>query len=160
MPSAKGVTIAWNIWHITRIEDITANILICNGKQVLNGTWLKKLKIAVRDTCNAMTKDEILNLSHSLKMDALHAYRNAVGSRTREIIGGLKAADLKRKMNPESLQCILAEGGITEHKDSVWLLDFWGKKNVAGILLMPITRHQIVHLNDSMSLKQKIERLK
>jgi hypothetical protein len=31
-----------------------------------------------------------------------------------------------------------------------------GKKTVAGILLMPITRRQIVHLNDSMNLKEKI----
>ncbi|GHT56811.1 hypothetical protein FACS1894109_06990 [Spirochaetia bacterium] len=158
MPSTKGVTIAWNIWHLIRIEDITANILICNGKQVLNGTWLKKLKVAVRDTGNAMTKDEILNLSRSLNMDALLAYRNAVGSRTREIIGSLKPADLKRKMNPASVQRILTEGGVTGHKDSVWLLDFWSKKTVAGILLMPITRHQIVHLNDCTNLKEKIMR--
>jgi hypothetical protein len=160
MPSAKGVTIAWNIWHITRIEDITANILIRNDKQVLNGAWLKKLKVTFRDTGNAMTKDEILNLSRSLNMDALRSYRNAVGSRTREIIGSLKATDLKRKMNPESVRRILAEGGVTEHKDSVWLLDFWGKKTVAGILLMPITRHQILHLTPSMNLKQKIQGLK
>jgi hypothetical protein len=46
--------------------------------------------------------------------------------------------------------------GVTEHKDSVWLLDFWGKKTVAGILLMPITRHQIVHLNDCIKLKERL----
>ena len=140
------------------MEDITANILIRNGKQVLNGTWLKKLKSAFRDTGNAMTKDEILNLSRSLNMDALRSYRNAVGSRTREIISSLKVTDLKRKMNPESDRRILAEGGVTEHKDSVWLLDFWGKKTVVGILLMPITRHQILHLNDCVKLKEKIMR--
>jgi hypothetical protein len=59
-------------------------------------------------------------------------------------------------MNPESVRRILAEGGVTGHKDSVWLLDFWGKKTVAGILLMPVTRHQILHLNDSMKLKEKV----
>jgi hypothetical protein len=56
-------------------------------------------------------------------------------------------------MKPESVGRILDEGGVTGHKDSLWLLDFWGKKTVAGILLMPITRHQILHLNDSMKLK-------
>jgi hypothetical protein len=107
-----------------------------------------------------MTYNEIFNLSRSLNMEQLYAYRNAVGSRTREIIESLKLADLKCKMTPESVQRILAEGGVTEHKDSVWLLDFWGKKTVAGILLMPITRHQILHINDSMSLKQKIQEIK
>jgi hypothetical protein len=27
-PTAKDASIAWNIWHLTRIEDITVNILI------------------------------------------------------------------------------------------------------------------------------------
>jgi hypothetical protein len=68
----------------------------------------------------------------------------------------LKPQDLKRKMKPESVARILHEGGVTEHKDSIWLLDFWGKKTVAGILLMPITRHQIMHLSDRMKIKQKL----
>jgi hypothetical protein len=156
MPTPKDTTIAWNIWHITRIEDITANILIAGGKQVLNNLWLKKLGTRIRDTGNAMTKDEILNFSRSLKMDMLISYRNEVGLKTRDIVKNLMQPDLKRKMKPESVARILDEGGVTSHKDSVWLLDFWGKKTVAGILLMPITRHQILHLNGSMNLKKKI----
>ena len=68
LPAAKGTTIAWNIRHITRIEDIAANILIANGKQILNNTWLKKLGVTVRDTGNAMSRDKILDLSNSLNM--------------------------------------------------------------------------------------------
>lgn len=156
MPTVRDATIAWNIWHITRIEDITANILIAEDSQVLNDDWLFRLGVSVRDTGNAMTDPEILCLSRSLDMDVLQSYRNAVGVRTREIVGGLSAADMKRKMKPETVRGILVEGGVTEHKDSIWLLDFWGRKAVAGILLMPITRHQIVHINDSVRLKSKI----
>jgi hypothetical protein len=156
MPTPKDTTIAWNIWHITRIEDITANILIAGGRQVLNNLWLKKLGTRIRDTGNAMTKDEIPNFSRSLNMDMLISYRNEVGRQTRDIVKHLKQPDLKRKMKPESVERILEEGGVTSHKDSVWLLDFWGKKTVEGILLMPITRHQILHLNGGMNLKKKI----
>ncbi|GHV41364.1 hypothetical protein FACS189490_08110 [Clostridia bacterium] len=156
MPTTKDVTIAWNIWHITRIEDITANILIADGAQVLDDEWLHRLGVTVRDTGNAMTDEEILELSHSIDMSALRAYSDAVGIRTREIIGALAAVDLKRKMKPESVKRILEEGGVTEHKDSIWLLDFWGGKTVAGILLMPITRHQIMHMNDCTKLKSRI----
>jgi hypothetical protein len=155
MLTAKDATIAWNIWHITRIEDITANILIADGKQVLNNTWLKKLGVTVRDTGNAMNRDEIMNLSNSLNMKTLRQYRDAVGLRTQAIVKNLSPQNLKRKVKPESVNRILAEGGVIEHKDSIWLLEFWGKKNIAGILLMPITRHQIIHVNDSMNLKKK-----
>ena len=155
LPAGKGVTIAWNVWHITRIEDITSNILIANDKQVLNSGWLKKLKVDIRDTGNAMTRDEIIHFSRALNMNMLMSYREAVGKRTHAIIKALSPPDLKRKVKPQ-IDRILNEGGVTNHKDSIWLLDFWGKKTVAGILLMPITRHQIMHLNDSIILKNKI----
>ena len=159
MPTAKDVTIAWNIWHLTRIEDITANILIAGGNQIINSTnWLNKLHTKFTDTGNAMTDDEINQLSAEIDRDELLNYRIAVGRRTRDIVGHLTFSDLKRKMKPESLQRILDEKGVLENEGSRWLVDFWGKKTVAGILLMPITRHQIVHINDSLNLKKRLMR--
>jgi hypothetical protein len=60
-------------------------------------------------------------------------------------------------MKPDRLQRILDEGGVLNVEGANWLIDFWGKKNVAGILLMPITRHQMVHMNESMRLKKKCQ---
>ncbi len=158
MPTVKDVTIAWNIWHITRIEDLTANILIGEKEQVLDESWLKRLGVQVKDTGNAMTDDEILLLSQNLNKDELKNYRNAVGARTKEVINSLTLPDLKRKVRKESITRILEEGGVTEQGDSIWLLDFWGRKNIAGILLMPITRHQVGHLNDCTKLKKKLQK--
>jgi hypothetical protein len=157
MPTNKDVTIAWNIWHITRIEDLTMNLLVHESNQVLNHNWLTKLHIEVRDTGNAMSDDEIIELSNKIDKVTLINYRNAVGKRTREILDTLTYEDLKRKVKKESLDRILLEGGVTTQDDSIWLLDFWGNKTVAGIIQMPITRHQIVHLNDCMKLKKKIK---
>ena len=159
MPTIKDVTIAWNIWHITRIEDITANILITNSKQVLNNEWLSKLNTDVKDTGNAMTPEEIVSFSNELNISELISYRNSVGIRTRRIIENLKKEDLKRKFGQAQLDRILNEGGVIKHQESIWLLDFWGKKTVAGILMMPITRHQIVHLNDCKRLKAKFSKI-
>lgn len=158
MPTVKDVTVAWNIWHITRIEDITANILIGEREQILDEEWLERLGVRVRDTGNAMTDEEILALSRQLVREELKSYRDAVGVRTKEIINNLTSPDLKRKVKGESIARILKEGGVTEQEDSIWLLDFWGKKNVAGILLMPITRHQAGHLNDCIKLKKKLQK--
>ena len=156
MPTRRDVTIAWNVWHITRIEDIMSNILIQETNQVLDDEWLQRLNVTVRDTGNAMTDDEIIAFSRSVNMDEIRNYRNAVGAKTRDILGSLAPSDMKRKVDKASIERILAEGGVTTHEDSIWLLDFWGRKNIAGILLMPITRHQIMHLNDSMKLKNKL----
>ncbi len=153
----KGSTIAWNLWHLTRIEDLTANILIAEDSQVLNcGDWLDKMKVSVTDTGNSMNDSEIAEFSAQLDMLELRNYRIAVGRKTREILKKLIPKDMKRKVKPESIRRIWEEGGVTEAEQSRWLLEFWGKKTVAGIILMPITRHQVVHINDSLKLKSKI----
>lgn len=160
MPTIKDATIAWNIWHITRIEDLVVNILIANEKQVLDAGWLSRLGIDITDTGNAMSDDEIISLSNMLDMIELQGYRDAVGIKTRNVLSSLKFSDLKRKVTTEGLKRILDEGGVIDHPESIWLLDFWGKKDVAGLINMPITRHQVVHLNDSLKIKKKCARLK
>ncbi|MBP1754299.1 MAG: hypothetical protein H6Q59_697 [Firmicutes bacterium] len=157
MPTIKDDTIAWNIWHITRIEDLTSNYLIAGTEQVLDQDWHKSLNTKVTDTGNAMTDEEIISFSNEIDKEGLYEYRNAVGRRTREIIEGLRPEVMKRKVAKEGIDRIAFVGGVTTHPDSIWLLDFWGRKNIAGIIQMPITRHQIVHLNDSMRLKKRIK---
>jgi hypothetical protein len=49
----------------------------------------------------------------------------------------------------------MENGGLLEHEKSKWLLDFWGKKTILGLIMMPIIRHQTVHLNDCFIIKEK-----
>lgn len=160
MPTLKDDTIAWNIWHITRIEDLTSNYLIAGSEEILDDNWLVKLNINIRNTGNAMTNPEIIDFTNKVDRTALYEYRNAVGRRTKEILHNLHPEDMKRKVAKEGLDKIESTGGVTQHPDSIWLLDFWGRKNIAGIIQMPITRHQIVHLNDARRLKKVCERMK
>ncbi|MDF2486215.1 MAG: hypothetical protein K0R46_2383 [Herbinix sp.] len=157
MPTSKDDTIAWNIWHITRIEDLTANFLIVGQEQVLDLAWQERLNTKVTDTGNSMTDEEIIAFSKEVSKEGLYEYRKAVGRRTKEILEGLIPEELKRKVPKEGIVRIAEVGGVAQHPDAIWLLDFWGKKTVAGILQMPITRHQIVHLNASGKLKQRIK---
>lgn len=159
MPSKHNTTVVWNIWHITRVEDLTVNILIANSGQVLNTKWLERMKVEIKDTGNAMSDEEIISFSKKISLQELQNYRNAVGSKTKQIIKDLKREDLKRKFEQSQVNKILEVGGVTEHPQSNWLLDFWGKKTVSGILLMPVTRHQIVHLNDCSKIKDKCSKM-
>ncbi len=143
-------TIARNMWHTTRIEDLTMNILVAGDMQILKtDNWIKKLNCIVEDPGNAMTDDEVIEFSKHINMNALRNYRMAVDVRTRKIISSLSLPDLKRKMEKLRLQKILDEGGVLDVEGANWLIDFWGKKTVAGILLMPATRHNLVHINQA-----------
>lgn len=86
MPTVSDETIAWVIWHIARIEDLTVNMLVAKGNQVFNPQWQKKLNVSITDTGNALTDYEIINLSKNVNTKELLAYRSAVGKQSRVVV--------------------------------------------------------------------------
>jgi len=157
VPRNCAHSIAWIIWHIARIEDVTMNLLVAGTPQIFQrDNWRTRLKISRRDTGNAMDAQDAAKLSATIDLDALRAYRVAVGHRTRQIAKRLKPEDLKRKVEPARLQRVIAEGAVLEAASGV--IDYWGKRTIAGLLLMPPTRHNSLHLNEALRIKQKCRR--
>jgi hypothetical protein len=154
IPRNSEHSIVWNIWHTARIEDITMNILVAGSQQILiQDNWLSQMKIDVRHSGNAMEVEEIRELSNQIDIHALRAYRVAVGRRTREIVKGIQSQELKSKVDPGRIDQIRSEGAVVEAANEI--IDYWSKRNIAGLLLMPPTRHNLVHLNESLRLKEK-----
>jgi len=155
--SKDETSILWNLWHITRIEDIVSNILINDKDTIFNKETQIKLNINITDTGNAMTYSEIeyFNRNININIKELKKYRFNVGKSTIKTIKDIEFIDIKRKVEKIQLEKIIRNGGVINDPKSIWLLDFWGKKNVLGLIMMPITRHQIVHLNDCFKIKKK-----
>ncbi|WP_242878616.1 hypothetical protein [Clostridium beijerinckii] len=60
----KGRTIAYGLWHSARIEDITMNILVEDGEQVISSeNWIEKMNPIIKDTGNQLNEHEILEFS-------------------------------------------------------------------------------------------------
>ncbi len=154
MPTEKDETIAWHLWHIARIEDLVGNLLIAERPQIFSDEWMERLNISVKDTGNAMTDDEIIGFSKQVKKQELIYYRNAVGRQTCELLKSLTPGDLKRKPSDESLARLISEGGLLEVKKSIWLKKFWGSYTVTGLILLPLTHHHMIHLPDSVRIKE------
>lgn len=156
----KGRTVAYGMWHTTRIEDMTMNLLVAGKTQVIDeGHWKEKVKSTIYSTGNELTLEEILDFSSKIDSDALRAYRKAVGIRTRAIISELSFEDFKRKILKDGLKKIADTGAVSSDENAVWLIDYWSNKTVSGILLMPATRHNLVHINESLEAKKKGEKL-
>lgn len=152
----KGRTIAYGMWHSTRIEDMTMNLLVTDGLQVIdNKNWQEKLYASIYDTGNALSKDEILTFSSTINMNALKEYRTAVGKRTRELVSLMEYQDLKGRVSKFGLEKIVDIGAVVKKEEAIWLIDYWKSKTVEGILLMPCTRHLFVHIKESMDAKRK-----
>jgi hypothetical protein len=147
-------SVAWIIWHIARCEDITMNLLVTGSPQVLNQEGrLDRIKAPICHAGNAMDEAGMARFSDAVDIDELRAYRVAVGRRTREIVQQLGPEDLKRKVDPARLQRIWDEGAVVEEASGI--VDYWGKRDVAGLLLMPASRHLIIHLNEALKLKRR-----
>ncbi len=148
IPTGEPHSIAWILWHLARCEDVTMNILIANDKQVLlKDDWPTRIGFDSRETGNALDAAAIALLSETVNLEALKAYRVAVGCRTREIVGNTQPAELRLKVDPARLERAWVEGAVVA--STRWLADYWGKKTLAGLLLMPPTRHNFVHLNEA-----------
>jgi hypothetical protein len=153
-PKNSGHSIAWIIWHLARIEDVTMNLLVANRQQVMTGDdWLRRMKIKVCNTGNGMSRKDVVDLSASVDIDALRAYRLAVGKETRIIVSRLKLDDLRQKVEPFRIQHIWDEKAMLPRGHTV--VDYWSKRDIAGLLLMPPTRHCFLHLNEARRLKQQ-----
>ncbi|GHU33594.1 hypothetical protein FACS1894172_12410 [Spirochaetia bacterium] len=153
--SNKETSILWDIWHITRIEDIVGNILINNSETIFDKEIQTKLNIKIKDTGNVMSYKEIEDFNNTINIKELKNYRIKVGKSTKKIVGSLCFNDMKRKVEKNQLEKIMENGGIINDKRVTWILDYWGKKNILGLIMMPITRHQTVHLNDCYTIKEK-----
>jgi hypothetical protein len=154
IPQKFEHSIVWCIWHLTRIEDITMNMLLAGTPQLflLNG-WNDHLNVPYRDTGNGMDPADTAKLSDTIDIRALRAYRFAVGLQTRDLINEISHDELIRKVDPGRLAQVMAEGAVTESGQGV--IEYWGSLTGAGLLLMPPTRHTFVHLNEALRIKQK-----
>jgi len=147
-------SIVWCIWHLTRCEDITMNVLAAGTSQMLlKEDWLGRLKIPDRDTGNAMDTGAMARFSAQIDIPALRAYRLSVGRRTRQVVESFAPGQFAVKVDPARIQRIRDEGAVLESEK--WLLDYWGGLTIAGLLLMPPTRHSLVHLNEALRIKAK-----
>ncbi len=148
-------SVVWMVWHMARIEDVAMNMLVAGTPQILDeGDWLRKLHAPLHNTGNEISKVAVAKLSETVDIKTLFAYRLAVGQRTRAIVQLLQPGEPKNKVDPTRIDQVLANGAVIEAASGI--TDYWRKRTIAGLLLMPPTRHNLVHLNEIEKLKQKL----
>ena len=122
-PHPRVNSIAWNLWHLTRVEDAGLNRFVVDRSQVLDeGGWMKRINIPWRHQGTDMTFDEVDDLNRRIDLQALHAYSNAVQVRTREIVSQLSYESLDPVMEEDRLRMILFDEGLA-HPHSAGLLE-------------------------------------
>ena len=156
IPAQGEHSIAWMVWHIARIEDAAMNLLVAGQPQVFErGGWQSRIGAIPRSSGNELDPAAIQALSEGLDINELQGYRTAVGRQTRQILQGLKLEDLKQKVAPERIEQVLQTGAIDHEAREI--TDYWSKRTIAGLVLMPATRHNFVHLNEAAAQRKRLQ---
>lgn len=142
----RRVPMCWQFWHTYRIEDLVSNILMANQNQIFNAEWQEKIGANITDTGNALEFDEAVAFGKEINVHALRDYMITVGKNTRCILENLTLEQIQSMVPEEWVMRILEEGGVTTDFRSVWLLVFWGRLTIGGMILIPMTDHHMMHL--------------
>jgi hypothetical protein len=105
-------SLAWIMWHISRAEDIMVNVLVAERPQVFDDGWMKRLGVARRDFGIGMTSPEVAALTREIDLNALREYRDAVGLRTREVIGGFAPSDWDGQVSADAVARAASDGAF------------------------------------------------
>ena len=155
IPAGHEHSIIWTLWHSARIEDITMSFLVAGHPEILiTDRWLEKLNISLRKSGNNASDEDLAALNQSMDIAALRAYRQAVGRGTQKIIRSLNPETVKQKVDLARIQQLRETGAIVEAASD--LIDYWSRRTIAGLLLMPATRHNFVHLNEAARIKRAL----
>ena len=154
-------TIAYSLWHIFRIEDIVANSLIQGREQVFfSGGFDKKTRSPIITTGNELIKEQIADFSGQLDIAALYEYINAVKESTDKWLKSIGYDDLKRRFTEEDKRRLISLGPVSDDENAAWLIDYWCGKDVKGLILMPFSRHWIMHIEAALRIKAKLQKKK
>jgi len=147
IPSPGLNSIAWLLWHITRIEDMTINFLVFKQPQVLfSGGWETRLGLSSPDAGASMDESEVANLSAQINVQALKDYRTEVGRSTRAGVLLFQPA-LKEMVPASTVQQFIEEGSISQK--GLWLFEYYLNRTKGFFLTRTATSHNFIHLNQA-----------
>ncbi len=95
-PNGRANSIAWLVWHLSRIQDDHVAHAAGTEQVWRAGGWAEKfgLDLHIDDTGYGHSSDDVATVRASAEL--LRGYHAAVADRTDEFVRGLSAADLDR----------------------------------------------------------------
>lgn len=153
----KDATISWSIYHVFRIEDIICHNFISNDEQIFFAqNYQKKMNCSVITTANEMNDEQMIEFSKDLNPDELFSYAKEVKNVSQKVLSNLTFKQAKEKVSEQQKQKLLMQNVVSRNLEAFWLVDYWCKKNIRGLLQMPFSRHWIMHIEACEAICKKL----
>jgi hypothetical protein len=141
----KGLnSLVWLLWHMARVEDVGVNLIVTAGQQVLDEGWSSRLGVPRTDVGNGMTEDELTEFATGADIDAIRAYRDAVGRRTQDVVATVA---------PASWAELVSTADAARVPD--WFKAFVGQPRAFELGTSAIT-HNAIHLGEAVTIRSVV----
>lgn len=153
-PKDGGNSIAWLLWHATRLEDVIVNTLLRGATEVLDrDRWDARLGIDARDVGTSNSDDEVAGFSERVDVAALRGYRSAVGRETRAWVA---TANFDALAAPPDIEARLAAAPPVLHERAQWLKKFWAGKPALTLLSFSVVGHAYLHFGEAQGIRKRL----
>jgi hypothetical protein len=126
-PHPRVNSLAWILWHLTRVEDAGLNRFVVDRPQILDeGPWMERMNVPLRHHGSGMTLAEVDELSQRIDLAVLRAYAQAVEARTRAIVATLRPELLDETMDADRLRLLLVDEGLAHSNPEGFLQNYLG----------------------------------
>ena len=123
-PTPDHNSIVWLVWHMARCEDVAVNTALRATEEVLDrDAWLAQLGITSRHIGTGAPSEEVTSISQTINLEALRAYRAAVGRETRRWAATLDFDTLDTAVSAADARRAAAQGDFGEH--AAWVEEHW-----------------------------------
>ena len=154
-PHPRVNSLAWNLWHIARVEDSALNRFVEDRPQVLDdGDWMEKMALPLRHNGFEMTFEEVDQLNQQIDLQALRGYSEAIHRRTMEITTRLKLADLEEELTRERVELVLIKEGLGSPRAEGLVENYTGWTKAQCLMNLGLTHsyHHVGEMNVICSL--------
>jgi len=149
-PDPRVNSLAWNLWHMARVEDSALTRFISDRPQVLDeGNWPEKMSLPLRHNGFAMTKDEVEQLSQQIDLSALRRYMAAVRACTQEIAAGLELPSLAETLSRERVEQVVLKEGLAGPRAEGLVDNYTGWSKAQCLMNLGLTHayHHVGEMN-------------
>ena len=150
-PGSGLNSLVWLLWHMARTEDAAVNPVIAGRAQVLDGEWMRRMKVPWRIIGTGMTDDEVTEMTARADISAVRAYRSAVGLRTREVVLALRPEAWDEIVGVEDIKRGAVAGAFRDWVEGAnypWLGWTRGEQ-----LASSAVRHNAAHLGEAVTIR-------
>jgi hypothetical protein len=148
-PAALVNPPAWIFWHAARAEDIGVNRLATKGTQVVDeNEWLEKMKVPFRHFGIGMTFEEVNYFAMKVDIHALHAYHQAVGKRTVDLLEKLDIESLDLPVPEDYLMKVLKDEGAVRNDNLAGVRESYLNKTRGWFLMHLGLTHTFQHVGE------------